>query len=273
MTEVQSKLLKMLEWFHSFCGQNEISYYIVGGTMLGAARHQGFIPWDDDIDVGILREDYDKLLGLGKKLKGRYIIESPHSGNTDYLYSFSKLYDTTTTYIEELRFQCKRGIYIDIFPLDAIGSSFEEASNNLKLFDRKNMFLMTRTCAIKKGRSWYKNLSIVVSRLIPSFFINEKKLSVELDNLSRGMNRSSNSYVANLNGAYRDREIVEKRILGNPTLYGFENIQVYGPQFYDEYLTGLYGNWRKLPPEEKRVLPHNYIVCDLNKSYLDKSGG
>jgi len=268
MNKMQIKLLDMLKWFHAFCIKNKITYYAMGGTMIGAVRHKGFIPWDDDIDIGVPREDYNRLIRMFKKPIGKYYIESPYSGNNDYLYSFAKLYDTSTTYVEDLRYKCKRGIYIDIFPLDSIGNNMTEATDNFKKFDRKNMFLMTRTCVLKKGRSFYKNFSIVLSRLIPSVFVNEKKISVELDKLACSMNIKNARYIANLNGAYRDKEIIDKAVLGNPTLYDFEDFKIYGPQNYDKYLTGIYGDWRKLPPKEKRKPPHNYILCDLNKSYL-----
>ena len=132
--DVQKKLLEMMKWFHSYCEKNEIKYYMIGGTMLGAVRHQGFIPWDDDVDIGVPRNDYNKLLTISKGLKpenSRYIIESYQDMNDDYEYPFAKVYDTSTTLIENKRKQTKRGIYIDVFPLDGIeGSTKEEAIHN-----------------------------------------------------------------------------------------------------------------------------------------------
>ncbi len=268
ISQVQIKLLDMLKWFHEYCKKNDINYYAVGGTMIGIMRHQGFIPWDDDIDIAIPRKDYDKLIhGFTDVIDG-YLLESPYSGNSDYLYSYAKLYDTRTTLVEKTRVLCKRGIFIDIFPLDGIGNSYEEARNNFKKFDRKNMLLMTRTCVIRNDRSWYKNASIIAARAIPSFLINDKDLSISVDKLAEKMNNDASTYVANLMGTYRTKEITLREYFGSPTLYPFEGIEIYGPEKYDEYLSGIYKNWRELPPEDKRYTKHDFVVFDLENSYL-----
>ena len=85
LTELQKRLLKILEWFHSFCIDNELRYYIVAGTVIGAVRHHGFIPWDDDIDVGMPRKDYNRLMELLDKEVGNYYLETPFSDNREYI--------------------------------------------------------------------------------------------------------------------------------------------------------------------------------------------
>ena len=108
MTELQKRLVDMLEWFHTLYEKNHLRYYIIAGTMLGAVRHQGFIPWDDDIDVGMPRNDYEKLRHIVScNQKGNYIIEYPDM-NTDYPYLIAKVYDTKTTFIEKQRNTVKR---------------------------------------------------------------------------------------------------------------------------------------------------------------------
>lgn len=270
MTEYQIKLCKMLQWFHKYCEDNNLLYYAIGGTVLGAARHKGFIPWDDDIDIALPRDDYEKLIMLSKKNTGKYRLESPYSGNEDYIYAYAKLYDTSTTLIEKSKKTCKRGIYIDIFPLDGIGNNYNQAKCNFRRYDRNNMLLMMRTCSVRKSRSWYKNISIIMARIIPSFLINEKKLVLKMDKIAKSISSDNALYVANLNGTYREKEIIEKRIFGKPRLYDFEDFKIYGPEFYDEYLSLIYGDWRKLPPEEKRKSLHDYVELNLTKSYLDE---
>ena len=116
--ELKETLIAMMQWFHQFCIDNDIRYYVVDGTMLGAARHQGFIPWDDDIDVGVPRRDYEKLASiLNEKTEGRYVLETPDSPAKEFIYTYSKLYDTTTTLVEHARKDIRRGVFIDIFPL------------------------------------------------------------------------------------------------------------------------------------------------------------
>lgn len=270
LSPIQENLLEMLKWFHNFCEKNCIKYYIAGGTMIGAMRHGGFIPWDDDIDIVVPRNDYNRLLSIFNKKIDHYFLESPYTNNKDFLYSFSKLYDVNTTLTERLKKPCKRGIFIDIFPLDEIGNSYEEALKKLKKVDRKNMLLMTRTCSIRKNRKLYKNISILLMRLIPSFLFDEKKYSIKLDEYIQSISEDDSEYVANLMGSYREKEIVKKSYFGKPTLYSFENIKVYGPEKFDEYLTYIYGDWKVIPSESKRKTEHDFIEINLNKSYLEE---
>ena len=130
MTELQQELLKILKWFHGFCVENNLRYYADGGTMLGAVRHKGFIPWDDDVDVCMPREDYNKLISLSASLPKPYVLETPQSEAKDFLYAFSKIYNTDTTLIEKGKKNIKRGIYLDVFPLDGLGNSEKEAKKN-----------------------------------------------------------------------------------------------------------------------------------------------
>lgn len=271
LSDIQNKLLNMLNWFHNYCVDNSITYYCIGGTVLGAARHAGFIPWDDDIDIGIPRDDYNKLIRSFPNDNGKYLLESTYSDDATFLFTYSKLYDTSTTLIEKSRIPCKRGIYIDLFPLDAIGNTEEEALKNFKRLDRKKRILMSRTCSIRKERKWYKNISILALGIIPDFIINNKKLAITIDKIANSidLNCRNSIFVANLSGAYRIKEITKRAYFGKPVLYKFENISIFGPEKYEEYLTHIYGDWRKLPPVEKRKSLHDYVVLDLNHSYLE----
>ena len=169
MNELQSKLVDMLQYFHNLCVENQIRYYIVEGSFLGAVRHKGFIPWDDDIDLGVPREDYDRLISIMKNRgQGRYVLESP-SENKDFVYSFSKLYDTQTTLIPISRYHIQRGIYLDIFPLDGVGDTKEEALRHNRKITTLDNYICTKICAIEPRRKFYKNAAIVVGRCIPEF--------------------------------------------------------------------------------------------------------
>lgn len=271
MTQVQKKLLEMLSWFHLFCIENEIRYYMIGGTMLGAARHEGFIPWDDDIDIGVPRKDYEKLTVAmnGLPINSRYKLETPETTAKDYFYPFAKLYDTTTTLIENTKHSIKRGIYLDIFPLDGIGNTKEEAVSNYKRIDRLHNLLVARVTGIRKGRHPLKNLAVLVLRCVPRFVFDEKKQLKKLTHISKRFDYDSCSWCGNLVGAWHFKELIPKEILGEPKLYKFENVEAFGVEDADKYLTYLYGDWRQLPPEEKRKSHHDYVLCDLEKSYLE----
>lgn len=269
LSDLQQRLLDMLKWFHAFCIEHDLKYYLLYGSMLGAARHQGFIPWDDDVDVGMPREDYDKLcVLLSERLVDNYILETPYSAAKEYCFPIAKLYDTRTTLIENKRYQVKRGIFIDVFPLDGIGNSLEESKKNYKEIEKKYHFLLTRMCGIRKGRKLYKNIAVMLMRCVPQFVVNDKKLLRNLDRLCAARGYEDNKYVASLLGAYGSREIVSKDIIGVPTLYKFEDTLVYGVEDYEKYLTLLYKDWEKLPPAEKRGTHHDFVSLSLDEPFI-----
>ena len=264
---LKSKLTDMLGWFHNFCVDNDLTYYALGGTMLGAARHQGFIPWDDDVDVGMPRSDYERLSELmkGKTFAGKYVFEDPSTSAKEFNYPFSKIYDTETTLVENNRYRIKRGIFIDVFPYDGIGNSFEEGAKNHKII--KNMYnsLLLRVAGFRKGRKLYKNAGVALFRIIPG---NPKKNLVRLVEACKKYDYDECTYIANLLGAWGEKEIMPKEYLGKPTLYKFEDIEIFGVEKFDEYLTNVYGNWRQPPPPEKQISHHDFAYIDLEKSYL-----
>lgn len=271
LSEMQSMMLDMIKWFHSFCQKNNIKYYVVGGTMLGAVRHHGFIPWDDDIDVGIPRKDYERLINDKKLLlerEQRYTIESYKDKNEDFEYMYAKVYDTHTTLVENGRHPIKRGIFIDIFPLDGIGTSIEDALSNYSPIQKRINLLMARICEFRKGRKPLKNVAIILSRAIPSFIMNNKKMIYKINELCASREFDSSVFVGNLLGNWGKKEIMPRDFFGDPTLYKFEDTEVYGPELFDEYLTNVYKDWRKLPPIEKQKSQHDFLLLDLHKSYL-----
>ncbi len=265
--ELKQKLTEMLAWFHNYCVEHNLRYYVLGGTMLGAVRHKGFIPWDDDIDVGMPRADYEKFAQLMEsEKKEKYRLETPHSAAKDFTYTFSKIYDTTTTLIENTKVETKRGIYLDLFPLDGLADTLEESQKRFKKIDFRFNFLLARVTSFRKGRSLMKNIAVILFPIIP---FNNKKLQIEIDEMCKERDFDNCKYGGNLLGAWRFKEVMESSIMGTPTLYQFENIYVYGAEHYNEYLTHLYGDWNKLPPKEKQVTHHEYKECNLHKSYLE----
>lgn len=269
MTDLQKKLLDILKWFDAFCEENDLSYYLIGGTMLGAVRHSGFIPWDDDIDVGMPRKDYMKLQELLKDTKGKYILETPNSENDDYYYPICKIYDTSTTLIEKKRKNVKRGLFIDVFPLDGLGNTKEESIKNYAKINRKYDKLLLAVAGIRKGRSFIKNTAVAFAMVFGKLFLNHKKLLKDIDKLCMQYDFDSYLWGGNLLGAWRFKEIIPTELFGKPTNILFEGIEVSGVEKPDEYLSYIYGDWRKLPPIEKQVSHHDFVCLDLEKSYLE----
>ncbi len=265
MNDLQSKLFEMLKWFTEYLDDNGYKYYVAYGTFLGVVRHKGFIPWDDDIDIMLPRKDYLRLIWSFDKTIDHYVLENP-SENNDYPYPYCKIYDTSTTLVERQRKLLKRGVFIDIFPLDGLGNDFAAAKKYYKKVEKKYHLLLTKTCAIRKERKWYKNLAIIFGRLF--LFFNPKKLAKDIDEDASKYDFNTSKYVCCFYGSYGEKEIFEKRVFGEPSIYTFEGTSVKGPQLYDEYLTHLYNNWRVPPKESEKGIQHDFSMLDLKKSYM-----
>jgi lipopolysaccharide cholinephosphotransferase len=229
-------------------------------------RHQGFIPWDDDVDLGMPRKDFESLNRF-VDMKGRYEIETYSSKNLDYCYPYAKIYDTTTTLVEHKRINVSRGVFIDIFPLDVIGDSIEESYHNYKIIEKKYRYYLSLVAGIRKGRSFTKNLAVLLARLIPFGFANQIKVRIQLNRLCTAISPESGKYGGNLFGAYGKKEIVKMSLFEKPIRYPFEDMMLCCPSGSEEYLEKIYGNWRELPPIEKRFSHHDFISLDLNHPY------
>lgn len=270
LRDIQLQLTDMLKVFHDFCETESLQYFAVGGTALGAARHHGFIPWDDDIDIGMPRPDYERFTAIfnNTNKNKRYILEKNDSADPYFLYPFAKLYDTQTTLIENLRHPLKRGIFIDIYPFDGAGNS---KTDSLSLLRRIKFLLFLRNMRVIRivgKRKFYKNALLFFFQSFPRFLLNEKKVAKKINVLCQTFQYESSSYISNFVGAWGEKEIIPKKEFGKPVLYPFENIHIYCPENVDAYLSHIYGDWRTPPPKEKQITHHDYYL-DLTKSYLE----
>ena len=260
---LKDRLLTMATMFHDFCLENGIKYYMLGGTMLGAVRHQGFIPWDDDMDFGIMREDYEKLKALRNDLPDGYSLNFCEF-DKNFQYGFCKLYDENSTYIEGLYDdRAIGGIYIDIFPIDNMGDDWEKATKTgKKIAFRKKV--VAAIYAKGKRSSSIKTIGVKLLSMLPK---SPKWFSWVYKAADKYKN-SDPKIVANIFGAYTIKEILPKEYFGEPVLYRFEDRQFYGVQQADAYLTRLYGDYMTPPPEGKRG-GHNIVYVDFDMPYKE----
>jgi lipopolysaccharide cholinephosphotransferase len=258
--EIQTKLLELMIDFHEVCNKHKINYYMLGGTMLGAVRHQGFIPWDDDMDVGIPREDYKKLLSLPQNAWPDYLHLKTPNNSKDLIFPYSKLMNRNTTLIEDRLDGIVGGVYIDVFPLDGAGNSFIEAKMRYYVFYWKLGLLY--------NNQDYGNKRTILRKLVQGYSRKQKVTKLFI-NAQKNMDRIEwdNNYIGNFAGAWGLKEFMPREYMGNPTLYKFEDSFFYGAEKADLYLKSLYGDYMQLPPIEKRISHHNLKYLDLETPY------
>ena len=270
MTEIQTKLLDMLVWFDGYCRVNGLRYYALGGTLLGALRHKGFIPWDDDVDVGMPRKDYERLAALmGGEIHSGYVLETEYSEDSKYCYPFSKLYDTSTTLTENVSTGLKRGLFLDVFPLDGLGNGEKPDWKWRRRIRRRYEFYLARITAVRKGRSPVKNLAVILAKAIPDSIADNTALRKKISSMGARYDFDESRWAGTMTEDLSDNGIVPRSWFGTPAEYPFEGHMILGAEHAEEFLTALFGDWRQLPPEDRRVSNHDFISFDLHRSYLD----
>lgn len=276
MTELQEVEFQLLKTFVEFCEKHNLKYFLVGGSALGAVRHQGFIPWDDDVDVALPREDYDRFIELGKKEFTGDIFLQTYETDPNYPYNFAKLRNSNTTYVEATYCytQMNHGIWIDIFPLDGVSKKSGKVTFAMKykLFRVWfRMWLIFPRCATRRPRKWWWPLDILLDLFMyPNYVWNiHHHMNKRIDKIMKKKKYEECYYVANLQGAWFGREIIKREYFGEGRKAMFEGMEVMIPEKYDEFLTAIYGDYMKLPPENKRCAKHHTKGADVHMSYKD----
>lgn len=269
-TEALKKLqdieLDILIMLKDFCLQHDISWFLDGGTVLGAARHRGFIPWDDDIDIGMLREDYDRFVSLAKtELPSGYSLHD-WSNTPGYSAMFAKVYkDNTKFYTEEtIEAGCDQGIFVDIFPYDQLAEDSAQKKKqirNARIWQSILYLYYTRTIVVPhKGllgtaeRNACKIAHSLVSRLFDPDFIRKK-----FNRSTLPVRESPSSlYLSlpwpNVPGFKRSDLLPAVTLL-------FEGYEFPVPARPEAFLEATYGNWRQLPPVDDR---HTHLPKHLD---------
>ena len=263
--EHRGVLLELLQELDRICKKHDIHYVLFAGTALGAVRHHGFIPWDDDLDVAMLREDYDRFMQVAPaELFRQYFLQIEFSEH--WPMHFSKLRKNNTTCLEKYHpkdHQIHQGIYIDIFPLDNV------AGNKLL---RKLQFVCSKVVLAKtlfrrgyETDSWIKKLFIFGCRLLPLrpfYTIVKNKKAMNSQYVHSFLGGSS---------SYR-KSVYPRHWLAETMLVEFEGKQFPISAHYDALLTTIYGDYMKLPDENERKIKTHALLVDVNKNYTEYAG-
>lgn len=254
--EMKEYLLGILQEFDKLCQENQMRYSIAYGTLLGAVRHKGFIPWDDDVDVVMPREDYEKLLSIKYKTK-KYEVKS-YRYSEDYYYEFSKMIDRETLVLEKYRCDANMGIFIDIFPMDYLEDKRDLEHAMRKAQKNKSMVLRLGS----NLKSTTSNPILYAIKRSIRFLINpfRRKIIFHYENKSFGYPHKDNGLTVGLITSIYKQDFFPSLVWNDLIRIPFENIEVNAFREYDMYLSHLYGDYMTPPPIEERVTHHSFIA-------------
>lgn len=241
--EVHQRLLNLAKSFDEICTRHNIPYYMLGGTMLGAIRHKGFIPWDDDMDFGVPAQYYSQLVVLLEKELPDSFQCCTHKNHPCVLYPFIKIQDNETC-IDDPRskgeLEKQLGINIDVFPLFECDNNDPTLDSIYRLIWLQSIFYVGST-SNNLVKQVLKGVLGFIGKVSPNKNLFIDKIICKSWHLSKG------NYWGNIFGRWRRKEIIPKEWYGLNTRYEFENTTLCGIKEFDKYLSQLYGDYMKLP--------------------------
>lgn len=268
LRELQLCELEILKYLINICEENNITYYISGGTYLGAVRHKGFIPWDDDVDIAIPRTDYEKLIKIFKKEKhGKYKLLT-YEDTEETVHYQAKLTDTSIKVVNTSgKNEQIWSAWIDIFPLDGM------PNNRLMSAIHKFHLLYLRarlkfTCFDDQVNLKEKNRPLIEKILIwiglhTKFGRNKQSIYYlnKIDKTLKKYSEKDSKVYVNFMGAYKFKSILNKQeIYAEGATYEFEGLKLNGPKEYDKYLSHIYGDYMTIPKKEEQNKHNTEVI-------------
>ncbi|MGN1030136.1 MAG: phosphorylcholine transferase LicD [Butyricicoccaceae bacterium] len=273
LKQLQQLELDIVSDFIEICNRNDLRYYALGGTLLGAVRHKGFIPWDDDMDIGMPRPDFEKFLQLAPDQLGAFHRLVTWRNNADYKQSFTKITDRRTKIImHDSKIPREEEIWIDIFPLDGVPANrLHRKFHGYHYLYRRMVLQFSQFDEMahqgRRNRPLHERMLMKAAEAtkIESLLDNELQ-RLKYERTVRQYPFDGSEYSGNLTGVYKLREIVPTRFFGKGVLLPFETIEINCPEDYNGYLTCIYGeNYMQIPKEQDRDL-HPIEVVSLDET-------
>lgn len=294
MEMIQKSARDILKQVHEFCNKYDIKYTLWGGSLIGAIRHNGFIPWDDDVDIAMERSEYDRFIELFIKHQNEHpdlFLQTPETDDY-YFFSFAKIRDLTTKGQEAIHINMpfKEGVFLDVFPIEVL------PKDNLKKerkFGRKAIFLemlltikiafkfppkrtqkllmwaiyllafvpLIVSIIVKHPLAWIVEIPFTIFALLMSYiiFVPYKRLVRRRDRHLVKYKNEKSDYIGKFSTMKPPQYRMPKQWFEEVTTMTFDGIEVSGTKHYHAMLTQLFGDYMKLPPEDKRYGQHAYI--------------
>ena len=252
--------LEILKEIDRVCEKHNILYWLDSGSMLGAVRHNGFIPWDDDLDIKMYRDDYEKFLAVApQELKKQYFLQT-HQTDSEYPLFFAKV-RKNNTFIDEKRYRrlkIHKGIYVDIFPVDKLGSNIKVAKKHCRKLRVFYFFylLLERKVDTNTTDKYYLFFKIIRFFFIPLSFFKERFRKIFEKGLIKYNSTTDSRFIGSVSVLQSGKSIYEKEWFSGFFKHQFEDMEANIPIGYDEFLKSQYGDYMKLPPKEKQIPEH-----------------
>lgn len=262
MQALQIKELNLLKVFLDVCSQLKLRPFLVCGSALGAIKYQGFIPWDDDVDVALLRSEYEQFLDQAPEILPEWCFLQNWRTEHSFPHIYSKLRDTRTVMIEcsERLLPITRGVFIDVFPIDG----YPENRAEQMIFEaRKQTYIRALNSAFEHEglvrRAFYGTFRLLGCHRHTS------NIAASYERMLKKYPPESSRLWCNHGNWQGKLEYAPREQYGNGSAASFEGIEVLVPERYDEYLSQKYGDWRSDPPLEQRVSHHRLSMVDISE--------
>ena len=250
LDELKSIQLDLLQKTADFCEKNGLRYFLCGGTLIGAIRHKGYIPWDDDIDIAMPRPDYDLFVKTFNQFDNYYQVVNLDT-NSEYAYCFAKVYDNRTI-LNELHYPGDTfGVYIDVFPADGVRDA-----NQIMKIKFLHKILKTKRANYYQRTALKKIINTLGKLLLLPF--SAHKIASWMDNEARKYAFGSLPKAGVIANPFGPGEMVDKSVFDSDMYREFEGRKFRIPIGYDTWLRSVYGDYMQLPPEEHRVTHHTF---------------
>lgn len=255
IAELRSIQLDILREIDAFCRKHGIRYFLCYGSLIGAIRHKGYIPWDDDIDISMPRPDYERFV---REFSSSRFVLLDKSRDKNHPYLYGKVSDPETIVKENYDCPIEVGVNVDIFPIDGLPDDKKESDRLCEKLKKLRRMLEVKRLYVSKDRPLWKNILHVSGKLI-LLPVPDCCILRHIGKLQQRYPYENASWVADLNFGGKERR-VPKSLFERTVEVDFEGGKFWAPEGYDTWLRSIFGDYMQLPPEEKRVSNHFFEV-------------